>query len=454
MAFNYNNIASIIGGGAFQESAIILAGPPIEIFAQRGAPTIILKPLRQSKGKFYYECKTATAGFMQIGWCDEGFGASATEGKGCGDDAGSWGFDGKRCLKWHDGKQEKYGELWSEGDILGIAADLDKKEIFFACNGKSLGKAFEKVDVTGAIYPCISLARGQRVQLFLGNIEDPFNYQPPEGFAPLKLSFPVENTAKEDQYNKFASDAKVINMSLAEKSFNVSFPGEMMVKMMGRGLDYEAKKNAMIHAGYQETLKKWKAIQANNLLNLKDLGLSENEAYAVICYTLEKPPVYRFFNGGARKGYCGDGMDFPVLTHLLQEACRKILLSTPKPERTKTVYRGVSLPFGAEVGQKVRFGSYTSTTSSKNVAESFQRSDGGTQFVIETKIGAPIRSFSAFPEEEEVLLPPYEVYRVSKVVEKPLMIYMESVFDDEFVDRYVDNSNAVYEANDMAQKVD
>lgn len=450
MSSNYNNIASIIGAQSYQEAAIILPGPPIEIFAQRAAPTVILKPLRQAKGKFYYECKTPTAGFMQIGWCDEAFGANAIEGKGCGDDANSWAYDGKRCLKWHAGRQEKYGEFWSAGDVIRLAVDIEKREMSFALNGGAMEKAFENINFTGSVYPCLSLARGERIQLFLGNEDNPLNFRPPGGFMPLKVSFPPENSENDD-YNKFASDAKVINMSLAESSFNISFPGEMMVKMMGRGLDYEAKKNALINAGYAATLTKWEEIKAKNLLNLEELGLTENEVYAVICYTLEKPPVYRFFNGDTRKGYGGDGMDFPILTYLLQEACRKILSSTPKTERTKIVYRGVSIPFAAKVGQKVRFGSYTSSTASKDVAESFRQDNEGTQFVIESKIGASIKSFSAFPEEEEVLLPPYEVYRVIKVEESPSIIYLESLFDGGFVDRYVVDGGAVHEATQIAK---
>ncbi|XP_031565217.1 uncharacterized protein LOC116300481 [Actinia tenebrosa] len=449
MALDYNNIATVVGAESFQEAAIILEGPPIEIFAQRAAPTVVFKPLRQTRGRFYYECKTATAGYMQLGWADEDFQAIAEQGKGCGDDAHSWAYDGKRCLKWHENKKEKYGEAWSAGDVIGIAIDIDQRQIMFSLNGKDYGKAFENISISGGIYPCMSLARGERVQIFLGNESDPFNHQPPASFLPLTIAFPPE-VIKEDPYNKFSSIAKVINMGLSEHSFSVSFPGEMMVTMMRRGLDYEAKKNALIHGGYEATLKKWQQIK-DTLGNIDNIGLTNDEIYVVICYTLEKPPVYRYFNGDSRKGYGGDGMDFPILTYLLREACRKILAATPKQERTKIVYRGVSVPFAAEVGQKVRFGSYTSTTANRQVADEFRKTSEGTQFVIVTKIGAPIKMFSAFPEEEEVLLPPYEIYRIHRIEESPSVIHLASVFEDDFVDRYVADGNAVYEANNMAK---
>ena len=450
MALDYDKIATVVGAESFQEAAIVLAGPPIEIFAQRAAPTVVLKPLRQTNGKFYYECKAPTAGYMQLGWADENFKAIAEEGKGCGDDAHSWAYDGKRCLKWHENKKEKYGDTWRPGDIVGMAIDIDQRQMMFSLNGEDFGKAFENLSFSGAVYPCMSLARGERVQLFLGNESDPFNHQPPAGFQPLTISFPTDS-GKEDSYNKFSSISKVINMSLAEHSFSVSYPGEMMVTVMRRGLDYEAKKNALIHAGYEQTLIKCQQIE-DSLVNIDNIGLTNDEIYAVICYTLEKPPVYRYFNGDARKGYGGDGMDFPILTYLLREACRKILATTPKEDRTRIVYRGVSVPFAAEVGQKVRFGSYTSTTANKKVADEFQTPEG-TQFVIVTKIGAPIKMFSAFPEEEEVLLPPYEIYRIHRIEESPNVIHLVSIFEDDFVNRYVVNSQAVYEANSMAKDV-
>ena len=81
-------------------------------------------------------------------------------------------------------------------------------------------------------------------------------------------------------------------MGLAETSFNISFPGEMMVTMMRRGLDYEAKKNALIHGGYEETLRKWQEIKES--VDIDEMGLTSDEMFAVICYTLEKPPVYRY----------------------------------------------------------------------------------------------------------------------------------------------------------------
>ena len=438
MEVDFKSLAEVQGADNYQEAAIILDGPPIEIFAQRAAPTVVLKPLRQIRGKFYYECKTSTGGYMQLGWADDKFSAIADKGKGCGDDEHSWAYDGMRCLKWHNNKKERYGLHWKAEDVIGFAVDLDKGEVSFSLNGnwgEGMGSAFTSIFVDGGIYPCLSLARGTRVQIYIGTAKNPFSYTPPAGFLPLTVTNPVKTLGTE--YSKFSSFANVIPMGPQESSFTESFPGEIMVKVMRRGLDYEAKKNALVHAGYQETLKKWQERKDFILVNLGMAHLTDDEIFAIICYTLEAPPVYRYFNSDTRKGFKGDGNDFPILSYLLGEACKKILAATPKENRTKTVYRGVNVQFSAEAGQIVRFGSYTSTTANVAVAEEFQKTASGTLFVIVTKIGAPIKMLSQFPEEDEVLLPPCEAFSVDRVEESPSKIYLTSRLEDSFVDKYV-----------------
>ena len=226
-----------------------------------------------------------------------------------------------------------------------------------------------------------------------------------------------------------------------------------MVTMMRRGLAYEGKKNALIHAGYEEAMKKWPQMKETLEINSGRAGLTDDEIFAVICYTLENPPVYRYFNSDTRRGYTGDGMDFPILSYLLREACRKILAATPKESRTRIVYRGVNIRFTAKPGQIVRFGSYTSSTGNIKVAEDFQKKSNGSQFVIVTRIGASIKMLSAFPEEDEVLLPPYEVFRVHRVEEEPSRIFLTSCFDDSFVDRYIVDDSAVSEVEALVKKL-
>lgn len=452
MEIDFKSLAKVEGANNYQEAAIILGGPPIEIFAQRVAPTVVLKPLRQTHGKFYFECKTNTGGYMQLGWADESFQASAIDGKGCGDDEHSWAYDGMRCLKWHNNQKDQYGRRWKAGDVICIAVNLEDKEVSFGLNGEwddKMGIAFTGISFAGGVYPCLSLLRGERVQINLGVKTNPFIFTPPKGFLPLTLTHPIQTS----DCSRFATFARVIKMDLSKDSFTVSFPGQIMVEVMGRGLAYEGKKNAMIHAGIEQTLKTWEEKKDWIQAELGCAGLTNDEIYAIICYTLENPPVYRYFNSDTRKGNAADGMDFPILSFLLREACRKILAVTPKENRTRIVYRGVTINFAAEPGQIVRFGSYTSTTGNISVAEDFQKNSSGTQFVIVTKIGASIKSLSAFPEEDEILIPPYEVFKVHRIEETPSRIYLSSCFDEDFVERYVLDGNMVNEAEAFVRKL-
>ena len=451
---DFKSLATVEGAENYQEAAIILEGPPIEIFAQRAGPTVALKPLRQTQGKYYFECKTSTGGYMQLGWADDSFKAIADEGKGCGDDLHSWAYDGMRCLKWYNNKKQQYGRRWKPGDVIGVAVNLEKKDVSFSMNGEwgdEMGIAFSGVCVDGGVYPCVTLLRGERIQINLGTETNPFCFPPPDGFRPLTVTRPV--LTSEAEYSRFYGFTNVIQMGLAEKCFSLSFPGEVMVKMMKRGLDYEARKNALIHAGYQETLRRWQESKDSFVARLGKTGLTDDEVFAVICYTLESPPVYRYFNNDTRKGFLGDGMDFPILSYLLREACRKLLAATPKEGRTRIVYRGVNIKFSAEIGQIVRFGSYTSTTGNISVAEDFQKTSAGTQFVVVTKIGASVQMLSAFPEEDEVLIPPYEAFRVHRVEESPSRIYLSSCFDDSFVDRYVVDGSVANEAEALMKEL-
>lgn len=379
---------------------------------------------------------------MQVGWADLQFKANLIDGKGVGDDAHSWAYDGYRCLKWHSNQKESFGKKWKAGDVIGIAVDLDDtKSVSFSLNGdwSSSSIAFEDIKVCGAIFPCITLLRGERVELYLGVSGNNFVFGPPT--AEYNALTVTQHVKEEGKSNRFSGFTPVIQLSMSEKSFTVSFPGEIMVCMMGRGLAYEATKNAMIHAGYEEILRSWESRKDSVFCKTKGMNLTEDEIFAILCYTLEDPPVYRFFNNDTRKGYAGDGMDFPIISYLLREGCRKILASLPEGcSRTNTVYRGIGMQFDGMVGQTIRFGSYTSTTENKAVADGFMSGVNGTMFIAKTKLGASIKMLSMYPEEEEVLVPPYEIFKVTAIVRtNPMKIYLESTVNDSEIKPYLEN---------------
>jgi len=101
-------------------------------------------------GKFYYELTCLDIEPVpQIGWYTEGFQASDNpNGEGIGDDKFSWGADGVRQIKWHNGSA-KFGSEWKEGSVVGFAVDMQAKTISFSVDGSweaPNGLAFENVE--------------------------------------------------------------------------------------------------------------------------------------------------------------------------------------------------------------------------------------------------------------------------------------------------------------------
>ncbi|CAM9600098.1 unnamed protein product [Bubo scandiacus] len=119
-------------------------------------------------------------------------------------------------------------------------------------------------------------------------------------------------------------------------------------------------------------------------------ALRPEHAVALLAYTLEEPRMYLEFNaavreaGRSREKYLG-AFHFKTLHFLLTEALRH---------------------------QSVRFGHFTSTSLQNKTIQVFGQD---TIFLVETCYGARISNFSSFPEEEEVLIPPFESFEVTDV---------------------------------------
>ena len=97
-------------------------------------------------------------------------------------------------------------------------------------------------------------------------------------------------------------------------------------------------------------------------------------------------------------------------------------------EPGQEVFRGVRrIHFVPKsVGDSIRLGQFASSSLDEAVARGF---GSATFFSLRTCSGAPIQALSVFPEEREVLIPPYEVFVVrnfSKDGNKSLMTLASS----------------------------
>ncbi|XP_021237605.1 NAD(P)(+)--arginine ADP-ribosyltransferase 2-like [Numida meleagris] len=143
--------------------------------------------------------------------------------------------------------------------------------------------------------------------------------------------------------------------------------------------------------------------------------LRREQAIAVLAYTAAGN-LYKQFNAATRQGgrshqHYLHSYPFKALHFLLTEALRALRKS--QPCRCYHVYRGVrGIRFTAHKGKAVRFGQFTSSYLRKDVVE---KSGWDTFFVMETCYGVPIKQFSFFPQVEEVLIPPFEVFQVTNI---------------------------------------
>jgi len=132
--------------------------------SSKSAKTIVL----------YYEVCLVTGGLAQIGWADmmtspTEFRPNSEDGDGVGDDRGSYGYDGSRGLKFHNGVEEVYPQSsWKAGDVVGCQYNVTTGELAYSLNGQSLGVAFTAGNVKSGtvLFPGISCNGGEILELY------------------------------------------------------------------------------------------------------------------------------------------------------------------------------------------------------------------------------------------------------------------------------------------------
>jgi len=157
----------------------------------RGFPSVTAKNTVLTEGKWYYEAMLLTDGLMQIGWCDTKFTGNSNDGEGVGDDEHSIAYDGKRKLKWHNGRSHPFGKRWKAGDVVCCAANLDDGEVKFALNGKwdDGSSAFSSLIFHDGLMPAASFSKGEKLCFNFGSTGNGFVHSPPdEEYLPVYIA--------------------------------------------------------------------------------------------------------------------------------------------------------------------------------------------------------------------------------------------------------------------------
>lgn len=157
----------------------------------------------------------------------------------------------------------------------------------------------------------------------------------------------------------------------------------------------------------REFAKAWrdaKSCARKNLNASLKKGLTMEHLLSICVYT--GPHVHRQFNAALRtqRDTYGSRFKFHYLYVLLTSAIQTIKLRQP----CYTSCRRSRDNFIGTVGQKMRFGSFTSTSLRTDLRDFGNK----TCFVMRTCFGAYLSKFSVYSSEEEVLIPPYEQFEI------------------------------------------
>lgn len=166
-----------------------------------------------SSGKWYWEilATASTGGSSIVGIVNELF---ALEGF-FASTSGGYGYSAT-ASKWNNGSASSYGATWTNGDLIGVALDLDAGTLTFYKNNASQGVAF--TGISGFFSPVVSGQSGTAYALNFGqdssfagnktaqgNTDDngvgDFYYAPPSGYLALctaNLPDPVIDPAQDD----------------------------------------------------------------------------------------------------------------------------------------------------------------------------------------------------------------------------------------------------------------
>lgn len=129
-----------------------------------------------ARGKWFWEITATDASALVFGVAN----STADMAKYVGQDAYGWGYIASSGLKVTNASTAAYGNSIANGDVVGVALDMDGGNLYFYKNGtiQNSGTA-AYTGLTGTLYPAVSCQSGTATANF-GQV--PFVYSVPDGY--------------------------------------------------------------------------------------------------------------------------------------------------------------------------------------------------------------------------------------------------------------------------------
>lgn len=207
-------------------------------------------------------------------------------------------------------------------------------------------------------------------------------------------------------------------LDMAPDAFDDQYEGcvEEMEEKARELLEKDFNMNRRLKLEWESAEQKWETIK-NRISYPK--GFDNFHGTALVTYTGN---IHKDFNDAVREFKKNPGnFHYRAFHYYLTRALQ--LLSN---QNCYSVYRGTKDRFHYSEKGSVRFGQFASSSLNKEVALKNFSGATGTLYTIKTCLGVYIKEFSYYPSEEEVLIPPYEVYHKVKVTQSGKEIFLDS----------------------------
>ena len=194
----WNAIAPVSNGG----SLTTFTNGNLEGTTSNSNVSGALGTIGASSGKWFWEitCGTFTGGTgLEIGASQEDVAStiSTSEGPGTGPNGYFYINDGRKV---NNNSASSYGASYTDGDVIGVALNLDDGQIEFFKNGASQGTAYTSLN-SGTYFPCVGDYNNSGTASFIANFgQRPFSH-PLSGYKSLNTaSLPTPTIADGNQY--------------------------------------------------------------------------------------------------------------------------------------------------------------------------------------------------------------------------------------------------------------